>query len=247
MGIMHKNSASSGVVNPGASAETVVYTTPVMAIGPVGPNVIPIDVSGTLYLTPGTGTTAVVIRCRQGSLTGPLIGPAITHTLAAGASGAISYGFTDTSTFLEQTGGGVYVITAQQTGGTGAGTTNGIDIKVMTLWLLLASWAWLRLSRPILARLAPSSPVPPRCGPLSGSASRLLFSSLSIWLSLGGLQGERVPVPLAILGCRGIRRIHRQLGLHALLWREGATGLMRVHVIWVLLAAGAVWFFMRGK
>lgn len=132
MGIMHKNSASSGVTNPGVSAETVVYTTPVLAIGPVGPGVIPIDISGTLYLTAGTGTSAVVIRCRQGNLTGPLVGPAITHTLAAGASGAISYGFTDTSTFLEQVNGGVYVITAQQTGGTGAGTTNGIDIKVMT-------------------------------------------------------------------------------------------------------------------
>lgn len=133
MGIMHKNSASSGLTNPGASAETVVYTTPLIQVGPTGPLVNPIDISGTLYLTAGTGTTAVVIRCRQGSLSGPQVGPSETHTLAAGASAAISFGFTDLTTFLEAApAGGAYVITVQQTGGTGAGTANAIDVKVMT-------------------------------------------------------------------------------------------------------------------
>jgi len=131
MGIMHKVSGTSGLSNSAASAETVVYTTPAVQIGPVGvPN--PIDISGSINLTAGTGTTAVVIRCRQGGLTGPLVGVALTHTLAAAALASISFGFTDTTTFLEQAGGGQYVITVQQTGGTGAGTSNAIDIKVMT-------------------------------------------------------------------------------------------------------------------
>lgn len=132
MGIMHKNSSSAGLTNPAAAAETVVYTTPALAIGPVGPPTNPIDISGTIYLTAGTGTTAVVIRCRQGGLTGPQVGPSYTHTLAAAASAAISFGFTDLTAFLEQVNGGSYVITVQQTGGTGAGTANAIDIKVMT-------------------------------------------------------------------------------------------------------------------
>lgn len=131
MGIMHKNSTST-LTNPGASAETVVYTTPSMAIGPVGPPANPIDISGTFIVTPGTSTTAVVVRCRQGGLTGPLVGPALTVTVTAGNATAISFGFTDTSTYLEEVGGGFYVITAAQTSGTVAGTSNALDIKVMT-------------------------------------------------------------------------------------------------------------------
>lgn len=129
MGIMHKNTASgAGVVNPGASAETVIYTAPAVQ---TGAGAGPIGISGTVNITPGTGTTAIVIRVRQGSLTGPLVGVASTHTVVAGSPQSISFGATDFSTFTEQVGGGVYVVTAAQTGGTGAGTTNMVDIEVI--------------------------------------------------------------------------------------------------------------------
>ena len=129
MGMMHKNTASgAGVSNPAASAETVVYTTPTLQ---TGQGTGTVGVTGTVNITPGTSTTALVIRVRQGSLTGPVVGQAATHTVAAGAAQSISFGSSDTSTFLEQVNGGVYVVTVAQTGGTVAGTTNFVDIEVI--------------------------------------------------------------------------------------------------------------------
>lgn len=130
MGVMHKNSASgAGVSNPAASAETVIYTTPVLQTGQ-GDGVV--DIAGTVNVTPGTGATAIVIRVRQGTLTGAIIsGVSPAHTVAAGAAQSISFGVTDTTGWTQQVNGGAYVITAQQTGGTGAGTTNLVDVAVI--------------------------------------------------------------------------------------------------------------------
>jgi hypothetical protein len=126
MGIMHKNTVAG--TNPGASAETVIYTTPAVQ---TGAGMTPVGIAGTVNITPGTGTTALVIRVRQGSLTGALVGIAASHTVAAGAPQSISFGATDLTQFTEQAGGGAYVITAQQTGGTGAGTSNMVDVEVI--------------------------------------------------------------------------------------------------------------------
>ena len=166
MGIMHKNTASgAGVVNPGASAETIIYTTP--AIGPTGPGAPVVGVSGTVNITAGTGTTAVVIKVRQTNLvTGTQVGPSQTHTLAAGNTASISFGVSDASTYLEA--GGQYVVTATQTGGTGAGTTNFVDIEVLVLWLARESWAWPKWSPRTAASQTPASPVHPPCGRSSG-------------------------------------------------------------------------------
>lgn len=129
MGIAHKNTASGGgVSNPSLAAETVVYTTPAIQMG-AGEG--PVGITGTLNVVPGTGTTAVVIRVRQGNVTGPLVGVALTHTVAAGAVQSVSFGATDTGDFLQQPGGGQYVVTAQQTGGTANGTTNAVDVEVV--------------------------------------------------------------------------------------------------------------------
>lgn len=130
MGVMHKNTASgAGVVNPAASAETVIYTTPNIQVG-AGDGLI--AVTGTVNITPGATTTALVIRVRQGSLTGPLVGQAATHTVAAAAPQSISFGATDSSGAAQAAGGIPYVVTVAQTGGTGAGTTNFVDIEVLT-------------------------------------------------------------------------------------------------------------------
>lgn len=129
MSILHRNTASGGAVtNPAASAETVIYTTPAVQ---AGAGVGAVGISGTVNITPGTSTTAIIIRIRQGSLTGALVGVSPSHTVAAAAPQSISYGAADTSSFIEQSGGGVYVVTAQQTGGTVAGTTNSVDIEVI--------------------------------------------------------------------------------------------------------------------
>lgn len=129
MGIMHKNTPASGLGSPAAAAETVVYTTPAMQ---VGAGMTPIGISGTLNVTPGTAASQAIVRIRQGSLTGPVVGPAPVHTVAAGAAQSVSFGGTDTTTYLEQVGGGVYVITLQMTSATGASTVNSLDVEVIT-------------------------------------------------------------------------------------------------------------------
>jgi hypothetical protein len=128
MGIMHKNTATSGLTNPGAAAETVVYTTPAIQSGVAGS---PVGITGTVNLSPGTSATQAIIRVRQGGLAGTLVGGSPVHTVAAGAAQSISFGVTDTSGWTEQAGGGVYVVTVQMTGGAATTTMNVLDIEVI--------------------------------------------------------------------------------------------------------------------
>ena len=129
MGVMHKNTPNSGFSNPAAAAETVVYTSPALVAGS-GEGVI--GISGTINLTPGTGATACVVRVRAGTLTGTLLGASPSHTVAAGAAQSVSFGATDNSDFLQQAGGGSYVVTVQMTGATGSTTINVLDVEVIT-------------------------------------------------------------------------------------------------------------------
>lgn len=133
MGMLHKNTT-----NPATSlvttAETVVYTTPNLMSGI--PQQLPVGIEGTVNVTPGTAATGITVRVRQSSLTGPVVGQAPLHTVAAGAAQSISFGATDNTGFLQ--GGGVYVVTLQQTAATGNGTVNMVDIGVIELWHPLA-------------------------------------------------------------------------------------------------------------
>lgn len=120
----------AGVVNPGASAETVIYTTPSLVVGSATAGSNPILIRGYANITTGTGTTTLTIRVRQGSLTGPLVSAAAAESATAGAVRSFNIGGVDLTDYLASAGGGVYVITAQQTGGTAAGTTNSVFIEV---------------------------------------------------------------------------------------------------------------------
>lgn len=79
-------------------------------------------VTGSMNVTAGAGTTAVVIRCRQNTVVGAQVGLSKTVTLAAAATAEIPFNFVDLAAAVSQT----YVISVQQTGGTGAGTVNDI-------------------------------------------------------------------------------------------------------------------------
>jgi hypothetical protein len=128
MPFMHKNSPSSGLTNPAAAAETAVYTTPFM---PVGVGQSPVDISGTINITPGTAATGATVRLRQGSgVGGTQIGSSPLHTVVAGSPQSVSFGFTDASTFLQAAGGGQYTLTLQMTAATGVTTVNSVDIGV---------------------------------------------------------------------------------------------------------------------
>jgi hypothetical protein len=115
-----------------AAAETVVLTIPFSAGNSLNSSLANAPgvgkpsnnrIAGAMDLLAGTGTTAVVTRCRQGSLTGAVVGVLETDTLAATNTGAIPFDFKDTASGYAQ----AYVITVQQTGGTANGTVNYIN------------------------------------------------------------------------------------------------------------------------
>lgn len=147
MGILHKNSVTSALPAAVAATETAVYTTPVL--GPVGPAEVagPIDISGTIALLLGTAGTSIGIKCHQGNgIAGPLVPGGIPGISAvAGSTYDMSFGFTDTTGYLQ--GGGQYTISVTQASASGNGTTNAIDIKVQFLWHRLAWSAARKYSR----------------------------------------------------------------------------------------------------
>jgi hypothetical protein len=82
-------------------------------------------IDGFINFTAGTGTTAVVLRVRRGSLTGALVGPAQTNVQAAGVIASIAFSADDSAAGANPPPiGQVYVVTIAQTGGTAAGNTN---------------------------------------------------------------------------------------------------------------------------
>lgn len=99
------------------AAETIVATT--QGVSPSGKGV-PVYINIESNVTSGAGTTAVVVRCRRGTqLTSPLVGNAITRGFAAATSDDLSASWNDNpGEVVSQQ----YVITMQQTGGTGNGS-----------------------------------------------------------------------------------------------------------------------------
>lgn len=77
-------------------------------------------ITGVINMIAGTGTTAVVVKCKTSG--GTQVGISETDTLAAGASENIPF------VFVDQTGvpTASYQITVTQTGGTANGTVNDI-------------------------------------------------------------------------------------------------------------------------
>lgn len=83
--------------------------------------------SGTVQVTAGTGTTALVVRVRRGTdATGTLIGEAETDTTTAGNLIAIAIQVRDTPGEVSNQS---YVITVQQTGASGNGTISNAALK----------------------------------------------------------------------------------------------------------------------
>lgn len=129
MGVMHKNTPTTGLTSPAAAAETAVYSTPALQAGQ-GLNVV--GIAGTIYITIGTSGTALTLRLRQGvGVTGAIVQALPAITVVAASTYAISFGFTDSTAWLEQGGGGAYTLTAQVTGGAASSTVGALDIEVI--------------------------------------------------------------------------------------------------------------------
>lgn len=77
-------------------------------------------IQGSINITAGTGTTAVVLKCKNASAV--QVGTSQTNTLAAGNSDVIPFCFVDNSGAASAS----YQITLTQTGGTANGTVGEI-------------------------------------------------------------------------------------------------------------------------
>jgi hypothetical protein len=109
----------------GTAAETVIATLPGVVVGPGAP--LGVFIRGYISFLYGTGATQLTLRCRQSSLTGPLVDQPVVQTNPAGASEAMPFSFNDTSTV--DLSNDVYVITAQFNG-TAASSINSGEITV---------------------------------------------------------------------------------------------------------------------
>jgi hypothetical protein len=109
------------------TAETVIGTFPALegtppSVTPYAGQGIPTLVSGNVNVTPGAAATGIIVRIRQGSLTGAVIGtPAETDTVAASVPVDVPFeGF-------DPAGATTYVVTVQQVAATGNGTVNVVS------------------------------------------------------------------------------------------------------------------------
>ena len=112
-------SGQTGVVALSGSTETVIATLSGV-VTPYGPQTVALR--GRTLLTSGTTTTAVVLRIRRASLTGTLVDDQTGQTTITLATDTNIYEVAGDDAPGEITGG-VYVLTAQQTGGGTGGTT----------------------------------------------------------------------------------------------------------------------------
>lgn len=121
------NVAVASGVNVPTTTETVITTTTARVVA--APASQGEYISGVINLTPGTGTTAAVIRIRAGSGTGgAIIGGAETSAVTAGANINIPFAQMD----FTLSGTVQYTLTIQQTGATANGTVNFAAISEQT-------------------------------------------------------------------------------------------------------------------
>lgn len=126
--IVQRLSPGGPIATPASAAETVIMTSLPYTYDNPNPYVggehqgtgQGVRISGQISITPGTATTAGVVRIRQGALAGTQVGNSITVPLAAGVPNSIPYDQIDTSRY--PAGGGVYVVTLSTTAATGAGS-----------------------------------------------------------------------------------------------------------------------------
>jgi hypothetical protein len=118
------------------SAEYVVATLPAIPLPsePGGVLLTQVVIDGFINYTPGTSTTILTIRVRRATLVGTLVGVAQAVTAVAGAAMAVPISAADPISQASPPAvpGQIYVITAQQTGGAAAGTTNYAVVTATT-------------------------------------------------------------------------------------------------------------------
>lgn len=111
-------SPNASNVNVPTTTETVIATVVVPAILGAG---VAITLAGHTAFTTGTATTAVTFRLRRGGLTGTVVAAAEPDIAINAAGSTDPYGIQAVDT-PPDSANLTYVLTAQQTAATGAGT-----------------------------------------------------------------------------------------------------------------------------
>lgn len=112
------------------TAETACVTLP--SFTPDNPQGQGIVVSGDINISPGTGTTSLVLKLRQGAntVTGTQVGNSIT---VASSVSAVGFNWLDTSALaLNDPAGMQYTVTVTQTGATGNGTVSAATVTAQS-------------------------------------------------------------------------------------------------------------------
>lgn len=134
--------ATAVPTNAGAAEQAILSTDVVQAYANpadeqpgsenISPQAVrPVIIEANLNITPGTTTTSVTVKCRQGvGLAGAALPVGFAHTLAAGNTAQLHCKFRDTSGVPFAPGGTAYTVTVTQTAGTAAGAVNAIDVEV---------------------------------------------------------------------------------------------------------------------
>lgn len=108
---------ASAVATDAAAAEKIILTSGVDTNHFTGTGFV--LVRGTVQVTPGTTTSAVVFKVYQGTTTGGTqVGVTLTRTLAATNTGEVTFMFKDAAPIA----GGQYCASITQTAGAAAGT-----------------------------------------------------------------------------------------------------------------------------
>jgi hypothetical protein len=128
MGLTYVSDVSTDVAVTNA-AETVVATLTGVSSQRAGQRV---ELEGTVNITTGTSTTAVVLRIREDTLTGTLVGEIATDTLSTAVGSPEDHTIHAEHTPTGEIANKSYVLTVVQTAGAGAGTANHASLRADT-------------------------------------------------------------------------------------------------------------------
>jgi hypothetical protein len=117
--------STAAAVTDSGSSEKIVLTCAAVNVDTVQKTVA---ITGFLNLTPGTSATACVVRIRRNTVSGTQVGTTESPIEVATVSQSIPFGATDTP---GESAGLVYVVTTQNTNGSGNGTVNIIQATVI--------------------------------------------------------------------------------------------------------------------
>jgi hypothetical protein len=114
-------------------SQTITTTTETVVATLGGLNTAPsqsrVAMTGIVNITVGTGGTSVTLRVRRASVSGTVVGVAMSHTVAAGSNYSLAVQALDSP---GEVAGATYVVTVAVTAATGNSTVNYAHLEATT-------------------------------------------------------------------------------------------------------------------